>query len=111
MAITDCELKHLIFATHCDEKQLNNLILKFKSHIKSQRRCDSIKNVQDLIRILERRAILDIEILRDIVEYLNCTPKRNAPQSCATQNLSEREDRKFCNLFVYQHTLKLINLF
>lgn len=94
MVLTESELKHQICAAHCDDKTLEELTLKFKHHIKSQRRCDAIKSVQDLINILERRAVLDVETLREISNHVHCSLNSNILQNCVNLNLSEREDRK-----------------
>lgn len=94
MMINDCELKRQIAGAQYNEKQLKHLVLTFKSHIKSQRRTDSIKSVPDLIGILERRDVLDLKMLQDIAAYLHYAPKCKPPQNCPRPNITEREDGK-----------------
>lgn len=53
-------IKHNVSQIPCDNPTLHLLVTAFKKEICSQRRCDSIKNVSDLIRILERRDVLNV---------------------------------------------------
>lgn len=52
-------IKSSISEIPCDNSTLKLLVTAFKKEICSQRRCESIKNIGDLIRILERRDVLN----------------------------------------------------